>query len=69
MKALRLALALLLAAGSLAACSGTASPTLPPVEASFDGHTLGSGGGTPPPPPPGETTTEDGAGHTLGSGG
>jgi hypothetical protein len=66
----RLAFASLLVAG-LAACSGSTSLILP-ADPAFDGHTLGSGGRTDPPPPPaegGETTAEDGAGHTLGSGG
>jgi hypothetical protein len=72
MKALRLAIGVVLAAGA-AACSNGSSPVLP-ADASFDGgHTLGSGAGAPPPPPSGfaETMSSDTTGrggHTLGGG-
>jgi hypothetical protein len=51
-----------------AGCMSQSSPILP-AEASFDGHTLGSGSGVPQTPPETESTTSaDAGGHTLGSG-
>lgn len=70
MKAMRVAIGLMLAAGA-AGCTGSASPILP-AGASFDGgHTLG-GGAREQEPEEHETTvasdTTGRGGHTLGSG-
>lgn len=71
MKALRVAIGLMLAAGA-AACSGSSSPILPAGPSFNGGHTLGSGAGAPPAPTGSETTTSGDStargGHTLGSG-
>lgn len=67
MKAMRVAIGLMLAAGA-AGCTGSASPILP-AGASFDGgHTLGSGGGVPTSPETQSTTSGETGGHTLGGG-
>lgn len=68
MKAMRVAIGLMLAVGA-AGCTSQSSPILP-ADASFDGgHTLGSGGGVPQTPPETQTTTSaDDGGHTLGGG-
>ena len=64
MKAMRVAIGLMLAAGA-AGCTSASSPILP-ADASFDGgHTLGSGAGVPSAPSETQTTA---GGHTLGGG-
>lgn len=67
MKAMRVAIGLMLAAGA-AGCTSSSSPILPAADPSFDGgHTLGSGAGVPTPPENQSTSSEEG-GHTIGGG-
>ena len=71
MKAMRVAIGLMLAVGA-AGCTSQSSPILP-ADASFDGgHTLGGGAGVPQTPPETESTTSADTtgrgGHTIGGG-
>jgi hypothetical protein len=70
MKAMRVAIGLMLAVGA-AGCTSSSSPILP-ADASFDGgHTIGGGAREQEPEEPETTVTSDTTGrggHTLGSG-
>lgn len=71
MKAMRVAIGLMLAAGA-AGCTSSSSPILP-ADASFNGgHTLGGGAREEEPSGQETTVTSESTGrggHTLGSGG